>query len=174
MNPNESSPLFSTEGMFDPRRPALMDLSMQDCSEGALYSLARSGATLVVIQMDSCPAFWNDALFAEALGKELLKQRIGTEWLGQFTRSELEPKIRHFFYLTTSELPNGLRFLKAGLEKRGLLNCAVIGYFDAIVPEWKTFDTGAATSTPTPPAGAQGAQHKFQIITKDNSSTKLT
>jgi hypothetical protein len=63
---------------------------------------------------------------------------ISEEW-GHFDSILQGDPFRLYFYLFSTTLPDGLRFIKARLDKFGLLAACKIGHADAQDKCWRTY-----------------------------------
>jgi hypothetical protein len=72
--------------------------------------------------------------FEQRLGADLLGAQ-----LGHFDALKQGEPCKLFFYLHTETLPAGLKFLRDGLEKLGLLEICKIGIADPAERVWRTW-----------------------------------
>jgi hypothetical protein len=96
--------------------------------------LAKVGLTAICIQMPSSPAHFASSVIVQQIGEELTKTG-----LGHLDSSQYQPKIRHFYYLATRRLSEGLEMLKDRLEQHQELAGSCIGFMDLDSRCWRIF-----------------------------------
>ena len=120
-----------------PKRDTLNAAADDNCLPEWQASLDRLGFTVVCVQLPRCQRAFENAGFGESVGTEMQSAE-----LGHFDSVQYKSRPAFFFYVATPRLADALQFLKADLEKRGLLDISAIGQCDASEKCWREFWPG--------------------------------